>query len=324
MSIFRKESKLYYVYDLLQTSCGSVTLSTDGTFLLGCDLKEIDIGKICLQTGQVSSLTGISDSNVKFDYAKSATFSPNGKYVLVCDCYNHCIRKICMKFGNMSTFAGIPSESGFENGPKKLATFNEPTSITFSPDGKYVLVCDSYNHCIRQICLENSDVSTFVGITEYEGFNNGPIQWSIFRHPISLTFSPCNTYILLCDFGNYCIRKICLKSKQVSTFAGNPNECGSRNGPKEQATFQEMKNLSFSPDGSFLLVCDTWNHCIRRICLKSGQVSTFAGIPKQKGSRNGPKEQALFDCPESCIFSKCGKFIIICDKNNIKYIRIKK
>jgi hypothetical protein len=52
-------------------------------------------------------------------------------------------------------------------------------------------------------------------------------------------------------------------------------------------------------------------------------VSTFAGIPKEKGSRIGPKEQALFASPENLTFSKCGKFIIVSNINNIKYMKIK-
>jgi hypothetical protein len=52
-------------------------------------------------------------------------------------------------------------------------------------------------------------------------------------------------------------------------------------------------------------------------------VSTFAGIPKEKGSRTGPKEQALFDLPDKLTFSKCGKFRIVSNINNIKDMKIK-
>jgi hypothetical protein len=71
------------------------------------------------------------------------------------------------------------------------------------------------------------------------------------------------------------------------------------------------------------LVCDASTYCIRKIGFESGQVSTFAGIPNEKGTKNGPKEQALFNYPTSLTFSKCGKFIIISDQNNLKYMKIK-
>jgi hypothetical protein len=57
--------------------------------------------------------------------------------------------------------------------------------------------------------------------------------------------------------------------------------------------------------------------------LKSGQISTFAGIPFGCGSKNGPKEQALFENLSNVIFTKNGKFIIFCDNNMIKFMKIK-
>jgi hypothetical protein len=51
-------------------------------------------------------------------------------------------------------------------------------------------------------------------------------------------------------------------------------------------------------------------------------------LPKRRfanntGHRDGPKEQALFDHPTDVTFSQCGKFIIICEFNNIRYMKIK-
>jgi WD40 repeat protein len=288
----------------------------------------------------------------------SSTFSPDGTYVLLTE--NHCIRKICMKSGQVSTFSGNPNVDGFKNGLKEQAMFYLPTSLTFSPDGKYIFICDCYNHCIRLICVKSGQVTTF------EGLSN---EQNLFNEPYSLTFSPCGTYMLVCDVRNHCIRRICVKSGQISTFAGIPEEKGSRNGPKEQAEFNNPISLTFSPDKTYILVCDNWNDCIRKICLKtgivhdfslrkkekiiirltisvifspdgtfllassgqhdccykicmeSGNVSIFAGIQNESGSRNGPKEQATFRELNSFTFSPDGTFILVCE-SNVRLIKI--
>jgi sugar lactone lactonase YvrE len=102
-----------------------------------------------------------------------------------------------------------------------------------------------------------------------------------------------------------------------------PYEKGFRNGPKCQALLRFPRSITLSPDGTFVLFSDSQNHCIRKICLKSEQVSTFAGIPGKKGDRTGPKEQALFNQPDHLTFSPDGKIIFVCDNNNIKCIKIK-
>jgi hypothetical protein len=72
-----------------------------------------------------------------------------------------------------------------------------------------------------------------------------------------------------------------------------------------------------------MLISDWGNFCIRKICMKSGIVSTFAGTPNERGSRNGPKEQALFTEITKILFSPDGKFVFICDSNNLRLIKIK-
>jgi DNA-binding beta-propeller fold protein YncE len=322
MSIWinNQESKLYHVYDFkLNLNIQDITLSPDGKYLLVCLVNSCNIRKIFLETKEISILP----FQIQKSYPESITFSPDGTFILVCDVCNNCIYKVVLKSGNISIFAGVPGEIGNRNGPKEQARFDYPLFATFSFDGTYVLVCEHNTNRIRKIDLKSGKVSTFAGIPDKFGSTNGPKEQAMFDFPTSLTFSPDGTFILVCDFGGHCIRKIDLKSGQVSTFAGVPIEKGSRNGLKEYATFYSPRRLTFSPDGTFVLVCSKNGQCIRKICLKSGLVSTFAGIPDQAGYRNGPKEQALFKSPRNIIFSKNKKFVIICDRTNIKYIKIR-
>jgi DNA-binding beta-propeller fold protein YncE len=318
MSLFlnERESKLFNVNELYPHKFNTVTLSPDGTFLLVNNHEKLVIDKICLKTGQLSTFAGVPyrrgitdgpKEQALFDGPLYITFSPDGLFVLVCDVYSHCIRKICLKSGQVSTFAGTPLKRGSRNGPKEQALFYGPRNLTFSKNGKYVLVCDTDNHCIRKICLQSGQVSTFAGVLGYGGVTNSPS--TRFLYPTRCVFSFCGTFVLVADSGAY-IRKICLKTLNVTKFF-----CRSQ--------FKVISHIALCPDNKYALICDHYNHCIRKICFTSGQVSTFAGIFGEKGLRNGPKEQDLFSNPKSLTFKKCVKFIIIFDKNNIKYMKIK-
>lgn len=320
-SIFSNEHKinLCYVYDLLSISCLHVAFPPDGTYLLVCDNVNY-IRKICLQTEKVSVFARITGEGLR-----SLTFTPDGKYILLCIKGISRIDKICVKSKQVSNFAGHQRRDNvdFIVTQKEQATFNGPTSVIFSTDGTYILVCDMWHHCIRRICINSGQVTTFAGRVDIKGSRNGAKEQALFNYPRGLVISVDETYILVCDSWNHCIRKIDLKSKVVSIFAGIPGIKGFRNGIKNQAIFKFPKSVTIAPDGTFVLIVDGHNHCIRKICMDSEQVSTFAGIPKEIGLRNGPKEQSLFEYPISLTFSKDGKFLVICDQNKISYMKIK-
>jgi DNA-binding beta-propeller fold protein YncE len=237
--------------------------------------------------------------------ATDIVFSLDGTFVLVYNRNDYCIRKVDLKSGQISIFAGIPNVQGTKNGPKEQASFYCIRNLTFSPDGNFVLVCDSYT--IRKICVKTGQVSTFAGICTEFGGRNGPKEQARFGNPSSITFSPDGTHILVCDYWNHCIRKICVKSGQVSVFAGSPRKKGHRNGSKEQALFESPNKLTFSNDGTYILMCDWWNNCIRKICVKTDQVSDFAGLSSLGAFwKDGQKEQAYFAQPQDVIFSPNG------------------
>lgn len=258
---------------------------------------------------------------------QSATCSPDGKFVLICDPVNHCILKLSMLSSDtvsVSLFSGKFMKRGDCNGTLDTSRYNTPTNLAFSPDGTYILVCDYDNFCIRKICVKTGKVSTFAGMTFKVLILNGSIQEASFSQPTNIVFSPDGTYVLVCESMSQCIRRICLITDKVSTFAGNMYMKGYENGSIQTAKFTNPNHLTFSPDGKNLFL--TNNSCvIRKICISSREVSTFAGIPHPDyETRNGPKEQAKFVDITHLSFSLDGKMLIVCDRDEIKCIKIKK
>jgi DNA-binding beta-propeller fold protein YncE len=104
-------------------------------------------------------------------------------------------------------------------------------------------------------------------------------------------------------------------SGRLSVLAGT-GEKGLRGdgGPAAEARFNGPHHLLVGPDG-LLYVADTFNNCVRRVDLKTGVVSRFAGTgEKGFGGDGGPAREALFDGVFSIAFH-AGR-LYICDLGN--------
>ncbi len=92
----------------------------------------------------------------------------------------------------------------------------------------------------------------------------------------------------------------------VSTFAGSTE--GFMDGQVNVAKFDFPCSSVIDKDGN-MYVCDASNRIIRKI-TPDGLVSTFAGIPNQAGSVNGPLSQAKFNFPRGIMIDPFGNFFI--------------
>jgi hypothetical protein len=78
-------------------------------------------------------------------------FDPDGN-LYIADSGNHCIRKITTE-NMVETVVGVPGQSGWKDGGKDEALFQEPRGITVSSDGT-VYVGDHGNARIRKLAIE--------------------------------------------------------------------------------------------------------------------------------------------------------------------------
>ncbi|KAE9126452.1 hypothetical protein PF010_g5255 [Phytophthora fragariae] len=61
----------------------------------------------------------------------------------------------------------------------------------------------------------------------------------------------------------------------------------------ETARFSSPWALAFGSDGD-LYVSDTYNDCIRKVSLSTGEVTLYAGVAQQPGTADGPATSATF------------------------------
>jgi DNA-binding beta-propeller fold protein YncE len=124
-----------------------------------------------------------------------------------------------------------------------------------------------------------------------------------------------NVYVV--DMGNNAVRKIDLKTKTISTFAGNGSAGYSGDGgPATQAQLKQPHSIQFGPDGN-LYICDIGNHVIRKVDMKTSQISTFAGTGTPGLTPDGaPIAGTPLKGPRSLDFDKEGNLWLALREGN--------
>jgi DNA-binding beta-propeller fold protein YncE len=131
------------------------------------------------------------------------------------------------------------------------------------------------------------NLTTIVGSGQrgYAG-DGGPALDASLNMPHELRFDKRGDLFIV-ERDNHVVRKVDMKSKTVSTFAGTgaPGFSGD-GGPATKAQLRSPHSIAFDRDGS-LLICDVGNHRIRRVDAKSGLITTFAGTGERKPTPDG-------------------------------------
>lgn len=140
------------------------------------------------------------------------------------------------------------------------------------------------------------------------GFADGVGAEARFNKPIRLApFGP--DAVLVSDIFNHAIRVV-TKDGRVKTLAGAPERKGHQDGPAAGARFASPHGVASAPDGR-IFVAEAENHTLRVLTPRqdsagSYDVTTLAGTPTVKGSRNGPAAEALFNSPHAALWAADG------------------
>jgi parallel beta-helix repeat protein len=106
----------------------------------------------------------------------------------------------------------------------------------------------------------------------------------------------------------------------ASVFAGVPGTAGYVNSSTAtSARFRNPMGLSIDPTGQYLYLADGGNHCIRKLDLTSGAVSTLAGSASAavSGYVNGSLSEARFNNPSN-VLAVSSSVLYVADNNNHK------
>jgi len=159
-------------------------------------------------------------------------------------------------------------------------------------------------------------VTTLLG-TGVAGAGDGQVN-----DPYGFAIGPDGA-LYFCDLGNQRIRRIDLRSRQVTTVAGD----GLRGrdgdgGPATQASLDMPHEIQFDGHGH-LYIAERDNHVIRRVEARTGVISTFAGTGTAGFSGDdGPATRAQLRAPHSIAVDPTKRFLLICDIGNHRIRRV--
>lgn len=160
-------------------------------------------------------------ANATFSFPLNAAMTSDGKAAYIASNDNTAIRKVDLVTGEVSTLAGDGKDGtrDSDNIFKEPARFRWPMGVALTPDGKYLFVADQYNHRIRVVDTETSEVKTVAGWVQ--GFQDGNLIAKDTKDVQSFVAAMFNTPrgvavhsdgdvadIFVADSGNHAIRKI--------------------------------------------------------------------------------------------------------------------
>jgi DNA-binding beta-propeller fold protein YncE len=222
-------------------------------------------GDIC---GQCTGSQDGTGSGARFNDPQGITADAAGN-LYVAESASATVRKISPQ-GVVTTLAGARGAVGYADGAGAAARFNDPSRLVADANGN-VYVTDSGNSVIRRVTPDG--VTTTIGGDGTCGSADGRGLAARFCKPRGIALDRLGN-LWVADTGNHMLRRIDA-SGNVTTVAGTPGVCGSRDGSGGQAQFCEPQDVGVD-DWNNVYVVDTGNSTIRMVNDK-GIVSTLAG-----------------------------------------------
>ncbi len=186
----------------------------------------------------------------------------------------------------LATFAGTGAK-GFsgDGGPAAQAQLNNPFGIARGPDGA-LYICDTDNQRVRKVAPDGT-ISTIAGngTRGYAG-DGGPALAAALNEPYEVRFDAAGN-VFFVERLSAVVRRVDAKTGAISTVAGTgqPGFSGD-GGPAAKAQLNEPHSIGFDRAGD-LYICDIKNHRVRKVDMKTGLISTFAGTGEKKPTPDG-------------------------------------
>jgi sugar lactone lactonase YvrE len=195
------------------------------------------------------------------------------------------IWRMPMTGGASTVFAGNAA-AGYMDGTPDRAQFDAIWAIW--GDASFLYVMDGGGDRIRKISLRSGEVTTVVsapGMHPFGGYAFGGIVGADIWGDGTYLFVTMNT----------AIARVTLATGAVETVAGTRNSVGSADGAGQNATFRGPTSLW--GDANYLYIADRPNRNIRRMSLRTYEVTTIAGRAEPGDIADGIGLDAVFFLP---------------------------
>src|SRR5499433_1856751 len=224
--------------------------------------------------------------------------------------------------GIIQTVAGT-GEKGYagDGGLATHARMSEPFMCAFDAQG-HLYVAEATNHCVRRIDKATGMITTVAGTgtAGYSG-DGGPATRATLNQPYSLQVD-ANGDIYIVDRLNAVVRKVDAATGIITTVAGTGEPgSGGDGGPGPRAQLREPNDCFLDGRGG-LLIADVQDQRIRRLELRTGIITTFAGNGEKRRAGDGkPATQAsIMGSRAVCMDRKGNTYICEREGNGVRKV----
>jgi DNA-binding beta-propeller fold protein YncE len=220
---------------------------------------------------------------------------------------------------SISTVAGT-GQRGYsgDGGPASRAQLNNPYGIAIGPGGA-LYICDMDNHVVRKVSRDGT-INTIAGNGKrgYSGDGQKATEASL-NEPYEVRFDRQGNLFVV-ERMNHVVRFVDARTGLIRTVAGNGKAGFSGDeGPAVSASLHEPHSIQLDGKGN-LYICDIRNHRIRRVNLKSGIITTFAGTGERAPTPDGAKISGTpLNGPRAIDFDKQGNLWLALREGNAVY-----
>lgn len=205
-----------------------------------------------------------------------------------------------------------------DDGPAADAQLNNPFGVVIGPDGA-IYFCDTMNHVIRRID-RNGVITTIAGSGRkgYSGDGGFAIKAEL-NEPYEVRFDRQGNLFFV-ERMNHVVRRVDRVTQVITTVAGTGKPGFSGDGGKAiQAEMNQPHSIQFDSKGG-LFICDILNHRIRKVEMKSGVITTFAGTGEKKPTPDGAKIVGTpLNGPRAIDFDQQGNLWLALREGNAVY-----
>jgi streptogramin lyase len=192
----------------------------------------------------------------------------------------------------IDTIAG-DSQPGYrgDGGKAVAARLNQPFHCELDSRGN-LYIAEAFNHCIRKIDLKTGIITTVAGTCKkgYTG-DGGLARNATFNEPYAVMVDG-EGHMYIADRLNAVIRMVDGRTGIIRTIAGTGEKgYGGDGGPGTKAQLREPNDVYLDNKGG-LLIADVADWRVRRLDLKTGIITTFAGTGPVRGQ---PTKEDLTD-----------------------------
>jgi sugar lactone lactonase YvrE len=265
-------------------------------------------GDVC---GQCAASRDGTGSAARFNAPQGVAADAAGN-LYVAEPASAVVRKVTTS-GVVTTLAGTAGAAGYADATGTQARFNLPSRLVLDASGN-VYLTDTGNSTVRSITP--GGVAASVAGNGTCGSLDGRGTAAQFCSPRGIALDRHGN-LWVADSGNHTVRRID-PAGNVSTVAGSPGSCGSRDGSGGQARFCDPQDIGVDQWDNVYVV-DTGNSTIRMID-DDGTVSTLAGQAGQCASNDGSPGASRLCSPSGIAID--GNDLYIADTGNATIRRI--